>query len=325
MTDDILDLAFAALRREAAALEPPEPLRPAVLARLEARETDDGGGLEPDAPDTAEEVLAGAHVEAVEAADLSGLTGAVLARLDETPATEEDGLALAPDLEPDLGGQPVGDWLRAEAPPPPDTWSAFTEGVLARLDDAPAAASRDLLGAGDDARRAGVPVGELLREAHARELERMDGRWSAFAAQIQDQLEAPSPEGDLEAQAVALLRADVDDELRELAPAFEEAFKEEVDRRIFVRGRSPKPWLDRLRSWVRERSAAARAGWGLGLAAAAAAAALVVVPRGGPRPDPMAGARAELRGEVSVDAVSFEGDVMMIPDDGVTVMVLSDV
>lgn len=171
----------------------------------------------------------------------------------------------------------------------------------------------------------GPTVGALLREERAAELDAMEGRWSAFASQIDHQLKAEAPGGELDEQAVALLRADVDDELRALSPAFEEEFQEEVDRRIFQRGHAEVPVWRRLQDWLQDLTAPARIGWGVGLAGAAATLALVISTGPGSTPDALLAPRAALTGEVSVDAVSFEGDVTMIPDEGVTVVVLSGV
>lgn len=166
-----------------------------------------------------------------------------------------------------------------------------------------------------------VTAGELLREQTAEELDRRDGEWDAFTAGVfrsLDQEETATARCELEDQAVALLKQEVDAELFQMAPRFEEAFKESVEKRIFqsaieptIKGRL-KRWLDKMRP---------EHGFGFGWAAAAAAAVALVVMVG-----PLDTERAPkigpqlARGQVSVERISFDGDVTVLPEEGVTII-----
>lgn len=242
------------------------------------------------------------------------LKGAVLARLDDAE-----------------GGGAEDDWLfRAEAETSdllhPDTlsvtellamdvaeavssrsWPGFGEGVMVRLDAEPAPGLDPLR---PDAL---VPVEVWLRAETDRELARMEGKWTAFSTQILHQLDAP-PAATLDQQAVDLLRADVDDEVQAMGPSFEGRFEAGVGRRI--QRPADQGWLD----WLRARVPVPVAGAGLGLAAAAAVVMLAVWTEPGP-----VGVPADAAASVTVDSVSFEGDIVVIPDEEVTMVVLSGV
>lgn len=339
--DHMLDLVLQALRVEGAQLELPGHLPSAVMERLERGEADLGtpmferrGGdpLRIDPLETAEEVLVEAHLGELDRVDFARFAAEVRVRLAAEPvpgaADEADRLALAPEVDPELGGRPVGELLRGDSSAvmadPAMSWDGFGAEVLDRIARAPTDEEVGAL-APDRAEVEGPSVGELLRAERDDELRRREGSWGAFRSAIETRIaESPTTEA-LDDRAVALLRADVEDELRALGPAFEERFKEEVGRRISERDASRRSSWARTRAWLAERMPSIDVGWGVGLAGVAAALALVLGPSPEPRPDPAAGARAELSGEVSVDAVTFEGDVMMIPGDGMTVVVLSGV
>ncbi|MCA9554985.1 MAG: hypothetical protein KC933_33450, partial [Myxococcales bacterium] len=128
--------------------------------------------------------------------------------------------------------------------------------------------------------------------------------------------------GTVDEQAVRLLRAEVEDEVEALGPRFDARFSVEVDREIFKAGQGPAPWWKKAWDWVH---GALQPGHGLGWAAAAAAVVLLVVATGlPPSPDPTLPSGA-LAGTVTVEQLSFEGNVTVMPDEGLTVVWLSDV
>lgn len=252
-----------------------------------------------------------------------GLRAAVLERLDDR-AADASAVCLAEDgLE---GFEEVLIESHARELSEVD-WSAFRAGVMEGL-----------------VVRSELTVAELLREERTMELERLDGSWTAFSAQLDKRLNEatrlrvapraspqllpswieawfrPRRSEGLDPEAIDFLRTDVEDEVRDMAPAFEERFGAEVERKIEVRGARAESLGERLWAQIQKLGVLPRTGVGFGLAAAAAA--LVVVMTNSPAGDPE---KILLSGQVSVDSMSFEGDVMMIPSEGVTVVVLSGV
>lgn len=168
-----------------------------------------------------------------------------------------------------------------------------------------------------------VTVGELLREETKEELDRRDGAWDAFTAGVFRSLdtdETATARAELEDQAVALLKQEVDVEVSEMAPRFEEAFRESVEKRIFRSAIEPT-MKDRLKGWLQKLRPDRSFGFGLGWAGAAAAAIALVVMTG-----PFDAERAPqveeqlARGQVSVERISFDGDVSVLPEEGVTII-----
>lgn len=267
------------------------------------------------------------RAEAAEPAPPASMAAAVLARLDHAdPHAQDDAAWWAPDDEPLLGERFVGERLRDEvrdevAARDADGWAAMASAVSERLLAASAdpQTSAELEEAIDPLAPDGLaldPLFDRLRAERVEALAGMEGRWSAFRHQILHRLERPLA-SDLEARAVDLLRADVEAEVDALAPAFEGRFESGIDRRIAPRSRERTRWP----AWLRPRAT-----WPLGLAAAAAVALLFV--RIGPGPGPGEAPSPELRASrparVEVDSIAFEGDMMMIPDDEVTMVILSD-
>src|SRR5262252_878056 len=79
-------------------------------------------------------------------------------------------------------------------------------------------------------------VAELLTEATDHELVRRDGEWDAFTYSVFRKLDeevVATQRADLEAQAIDLFKHELDVELSEMAPQFEEAFRDSVEKRIF--------------------------------------------------------------------------------------------
>lgn len=263
--------------------------------------------------------------ESADTAPPEGLKERIFARIDqsEQALSSEDLRAIDPDVEPDIEGWPVGHWLRRETTElvseRSSDWPSFSESVMARVTRAPALESSDVLAPEAE----GVSIRELLLDERSQEMARMEGKWTAFAAQIMADLDRRASD-ELDAQAVDLLRAEVDREMHVRSPDFEEHFKHEVDRRIFNRGRAGPSLWERLQGWWAEHTAY---GWGLGATAAAAAVLVVAMPRtpGVVGPGTESESAAHLSGEVLIDAIAFEGDVIMYPDEGVTVVLLSGV
>lgn len=231
----------------------------------------------------------------------------------------EDALALAPDVDPELGGSPIGAWLREDSSAAGESrdWSAFGPSVAARLDAAaPEAAVERWLAP----EVPGPSVPELLREERAARIAELTEAWPRFASDVAARLSDASA---LDQRAIDQLGAEVDAELDAMGPRLDARFWHEVEARLEAPEASAlEPTVgDQLRSWWD----GLRGGWmwgGAGLAAAAAAVFLWLPPSG---TEVGVDAQAALDGEVSLDAVDFEGDVMTIHDDGITVVVLTGV
>lgn len=186
-------------------------------------------------------------------------------------------------------------------------WDKFSQGVMAQL---PAQT---------------VTVAELLSEATEAELTSRDGEWSAFRARIFEAVDAEARAAagaPLEAQAVLQLKGEVAAEVEALSPGFGETFKKEVESEIFKSAQTPTPWWTsawtRLRAWMFPEG-----GMSPGWAAAGMAAVLLVVVTGLPRsPDPKPGQIAPpvALGAVAIEQISFEGDVTVMPEEGITVV-----
>jgi hypothetical protein len=161
-------------------------------------------------------------------------------------------------------------------------------------------------------------VGELLGETTERELSRRDGEWDAFTSSVFrkiDEEAVAAERADLEAQAIHLFKQEMDVELSEMAPRFEETFRESVEKKIFQSAIEQR-WTARFKAWLQQ---ARPQGLSLAWASAAAAAVLMVVAVGSMQ----GGGQLEEKlasGHVSVQRISFEGDVTVLPDDGVTVI-----
>lgn len=188
-------------------------------------------------------------------------------------------------------------------------WASFTESVMSSL---PAES---------------VTVAELLTEATEAELSARDGEWRAFSARVFEAIDAEekvAARASLEEQAVLAMKAEVESEVEAMAPAFGESFKKDVEKQIFKSGQQPDPWWTRAWAWVREMLSVDGA---YGLAAAAATAVVLIavtgLPPGEPAPS-MPAASVALSGQVAVEQLSFEGDVTVMPEDGLTIVWLDD-
>lgn len=168
-------------------------------------------------------------------------------------------------------------------------------------------------------------VKELLTEDAAQEIARRDGEWNAFTAAVFDRIDDEDLgvlRMPMEDQAIDLFRQEVAGELAELAPRFEEGFREGVEQRIWNAAREPTIF-DRVRAFF-DRSLGEGIGWSVGWAGAMAAALAIVTVTGIPGNERGAQIAENNPGAVSVESVSFEGTVTVMPNDGVTVVWLSD-
>lgn len=178
-----------------------------------------------------------------------------------------------------------------------------------------------------------VSVQELLKEANQAELDSREGQWSAFTSAVFRRIDSEDlgvARMPLEEQAIESLKSEVDRELQTMAPRFEEDFLEGIEKRVWRSARrepSFGTWLQDL--WARVVSLVAGApgagvGRKLGFAAAMAAVAMLTIV--GVRQEELAPLeRSAGAGLVSLESVSFEGTVAVIPQDGLTVVWLSDV
>lgn len=160
-------------------------------------------------------------------------------------------------------------------------------------------------------------VAELLSESTDQELSRREGEWDAFTASVFRKLDEEAlatQRADLEAQAISMFKQEIDVELSEMSPHFEEAFRESIEKRIF-QSAIEQSWTARVKAWFENARPQLAFGW----AGAAAAVVLLVVGIGSMQSTtPLEEKLAS--GQVSVQRISFEGDVTVLPDDGVTVI-----
>lgn len=190
-------------------------------------------------------------------------------------------------------------------------WADFHQSVMARV-EAEAATET-------------VTVAELLTEETEAELLRRDGEWDAFAARVFEAVDAEEralEQAPLEAQAVALLKDEIEGEVDALDPHFAGPFAAQIEKEIFKSAQVPESAATRLWNWVKQMFAPEQGAYGW---VAAAAAVLLVfgvtrLPETGPTPVP----GESLAGRVTVEQVSFAGDVTVLPDDGLTVVWLSE-
>ena len=169
-------------------------------------------------------------------------------------------------------------------------------------------------------------VEELLGEETAAEVERRDGEWSAFTAAVfrrVDEEDLGLQRMTLEDQAIETLRQDVDGELSELAPRFEEGFREGVEQRIWDAARQTPSFGQRVRDFF-GRLTGDGMGWSIGWAGAMAAVLVVVAVNGWPTGEaPNEQIAENISSGITVKNLSFEGTVTVIPGSDTTVIWLS--
>jgi hypothetical protein len=182
-------------------------------------------------------------------------------------------------------------------------------------------------------------LGDTLRVEVKTELDRREGSWTAFSAGVFRQIDEAARAQtrlSLEDRAIEALKQNVEAEIADLEPRFERAFREGIERQIWRAAKAPPSLLDRVRSWLDAQpwrviggaSPPARRGRGpepvriawsrVGLATAMAMILGLLVFRGLDRGQNDALAVMDA---VSVDEVSFEGTVTLMPaDNGMTVV-----
>ncbi|MEL7367574.1 MAG: hypothetical protein AAFN74_01585 [Myxococcota bacterium] len=275
--------------------------------------------------------------------DWDGFSGAIWARIDETP---EDQIGFE--------GESLGAALRgvAEVPPPPDgdtAWSTFADAVFARVDESDGVDAKwsslvellredhiEALSAFDvlheefndgfalrwaeHSEASASTVGDVLRSEVDSEVQSKARAWSAFAYQVLAAIDRgesrPTKTVD---RALTALRDDFDAEMLAMAPRFDADFREGVERRIFRSATQSKTWWqalgERLQQWLSPE---------FGFVAVATAVALFTVVSVQPSvttPDPV---RSSIPGRVSISKVEFDGDVMVVPDEGIAVVWMTD-
>lgn len=247
-----------------------------------------------------------------------GWANALSARLAASDGPEiEDALALAPEADPELAEVSVGVWLRDEVRDATSErdWHSFRSAIEARLGEPAEAADLEALAP----EQASPSIPQLLEEERDELLENMHGHWTAFGAQIEDRFVWSSAAVDQ--QAVEQLKGEIEDEVHAMGPRFDVRFQRELQARLDA-PTGARAWWAKLQDWWKAPS---RSSWGLGLGMATAMVALIGVRfasvETGSQPVPL----AELHGEVSVEAIDFDGDVVVIQDEGVTMVVLSGV
>lgn len=167
-------------------------------------------------------------------------------------------------------------------------------------------------------------VSELLKEELDEELERRDGEWSAFTQSVfrlMDDEVTQESRMELEELAIAQLKTEVDAELSEMAPNFEEMFRENIEQKIWQSAKEEVTLWTQLRDFF-QSIARSEFGYGFGWATAVAAVVMVAV-MATPNTPTLDGSEP-MAGHVSVESLSFEGTVTLMPDDGVTVIWLDD-
>lgn len=258
----------------------------------------------------------------------------VMVRLDEDVSPESERVLRADEVD----SHEAADAALVEGLPA--GWSAALRqasarelaAVASRFSEFPAAVW-DRLDRPLDTKRSPAPefsesLGTLLRADVSTELGRREGDWSAFAAQLDARLDRNhrrEAERPLEERAIGALRDEVDRELSEVGPRLEGSFRRQVERRVEQPGPPADSWWSRVRALVRRTLSFDNSG--LGLAAAAAAAMLLVVwvsIPGPPSTSRPTGVEPGPSGTVRVEEVSFEGSVAVIPQEGVTVVFLSE-
>jgi hypothetical protein len=167
-------------------------------------------------------------------------------------------------------------------------------------------------------------AGAHLREAMTRELERRNGEWEPFVAQVDRRIDDAARASDrmsVEDRAIASYRDRVASEVALMEPRFERAFKEGIEQQIWRAAKEKPSLFDRARSFLRKHRA--QSTWSLGLATATAAIIALFFLSGLFQGHPDTVAAFDSSG-VSIDQVSFEGTVTVMPaDNGMTVVWLA--
>ncbi len=165
-------------------------------------------------------------------------------------------------------------------------------------------------------------VRTTLRSELEAELGRREGAWPSFTAAVFRQIDEQAllcSRMELEDQAMVRLQEEVDLELHELAPGFEEAFREGVERRIWRSARDAPGFFAKLKHTL---STHLEGRWRMGWAWAGAGATALMLAFS--VPDAWLSTPMERAvGQVTVEDLSFEGTVTVVPREGMTVVWLS--
>ncbi|MBX2814314.1 MAG: hypothetical protein KTR25_21070 [Myxococcales bacterium] len=248
--------------------------------------------------------------------ELVGGAPEVLKRIGELgEAPSDDDWLFFPDWDLDLGDQLLTARLREESQQVTDEiadedWRRFQAGVDHRIAHGTETTGVDPL----RAEEAPLPVFSLLVDEHRAAVEAAPGEWSDFSQHAVER--AMSPGAGAETWAVRTLRDEVEQRVERDTPIFEGPFRRVLEDRLrqleTYEKPQPKPWFRLL----------APRRFGVGLAASMAMVVCLVV---GSRLSERTSGYMPLSGEVSVDTVDFEGDLVMIPEEGVTMVVLTEV
>lgn len=168
-------------------------------------------------------------------------------------------------------------------------------------------------------------LGALLKEEVDAELAQREGSWNAFTHQVfkkVDQLELVETRMSMEERAIEMMRAEVDGELAEMTPRFERDFKVGIEERIWRAAKEKPSFGERVSEWFGawKRSLSPRP-FGYAMAAAAAIAVGVVY---NPFATQSIVQPVASQAGVSVDRVSFGGNVTVMSEGDVTVVWLVD-
>ena len=153
-----------------------------------------------------------------------------------------------------------------------------------------------------------IRLGSILAEHNHQAIAKFEGQWSEMKKYVLGRIQAPGADS----LAIEQLTSEHLFELKRSEAIFAGPFRAEVERRLRRAKAQQASW------WTTWKP---RFQWSGGMAALAAVFVIAVLPVTPPDgPD-----GSDLTGHVSVDSVNFEGDVMMIPDEGVTVAVVTGV
>jgi hypothetical protein len=163
---------------------------------------------------------------------------------------------------------------------------------------------------------------EALRDEVAAEMETRDGQWTAFEAGVSRRIDEASrleTRMSLEDRAIEAFKKNVEAELATVEPRFERSFKDGVERQIWRAAKEPPSLFERMKRRLMPQLAPT---WRRAVLATATAAILgLLALRGLDRGPAEAIARMD---DVSVNQVSFEGTVTVMPaDNGMTVVWLA--
>ena len=170
------------------------------------------------------------------------------------------------------------------------------------------------------------PIGDLLRQDMGAEIVRREGEWDAFTAGVSRRIASLLvSEGRMNAEerAVNQLREQVESEVHELAPRFEQEFGRGVEAKIFRAGRERRTFSDLFARLIESLGDA----FELRKFAYAAPVTLLLTVGLWMKFDTSSnvlGDRSVRSGSVAVQSMSFEGTVTLMNEDDQTVLWLDE-